>query len=277
MTDKYAVIGNPIEQSKSPLIHTRFAQLTGQDIDYSAILGRIGGFRDDAESFRQAGGLGLNVTAPFKLDAFDYATELCEQARLAGAVNTLKFEGDRILGQNFDGIGLIRDIVHNMGTPIEGKRILLLGAGGAARGAMLPLLEQRPAQLLVINRTVSKAQVLFEQFKPYAKGEFAYGSYTDLAGSRQKFDLVINATSSSLHGEPPLVHAHAFTDSLLAYEMTYGKGLTPFLSLARNAGARRLVDGVGMLVEQAAEAFTWWRGVRPETITMIEKLTVPLG
>ncbi len=276
MTDKYAVVGNPIRQSKSPLIHSTFARQTGQDIEYTIIEAGLGLFLDEAEAFRQSGGRGLNVTAPFKLDAFAYATDLSEQACQAGAVNALKFEGERIFGQNFDGIGLARDIAHNLGFPLQGKRILLLGAGGAARGVLLPFLRQNPAQLHLVNRTVSKAQTLFEQFRPYAECEFAHGSYAELAGMSAEFDLVINATSASLRGELPPVHTHVFTHATLAYELAYGKGLTPFLKLAQGAGAERLADGVGMLVEQAAEAFEWWRGIRPETAPVIAELTVPL-
>lgn len=276
MTDQYAVIGNPIGHTKSPLIHATFARQTRQDIEYTAIEGRIGAFRDDAEVFRRAGGRGMNVTAPFKLDAFAYATDLSEQARLAGAVNALRFDGERILAENFDGIGLTRDIVNNLGVPMRGKRVLLLGAGGAARGAVLPFLKQKPAQLLLVNRTVSKAQALFEQFKPYAEGGFVWCSYPELGDVAERFDMVINATSASLRGELPPVHTGVFAPGCLAYELAYGKGLTPFLKLAQGAGAQRLADGVGMLVEQAAEAFAWWRGVRPATATMIEKLTVPL-
>jgi shikimate dehydrogenase len=276
MTDKYAVIGNPIGHTKSPLIHSSFAKQTGQDIDYTAIEGRIGGFREDADIFRQAGGRGINITAPLKLEAFEYATELSEPARLAGAVNALKFEGDRIHAQNFDGIGLVRDIVQNLGYPMAGRRVLLLGAGGAARGALLPFLKQKPARLLLVNRTVSKAQTLVEQFKPYAEGEFSYCSYPELGDIHEKFDIVVNATSASLRGELPPVHTGVFASRCLAYELVYGKGLTPFLKLAQGVGAERLADGVGLLVEQAAEAFAWWRGVRPETAPMIKTLTVPL-
>jgi shikimate dehydrogenase len=189
MTDKYAVIGNPIGHTKSPLIHLTFARQTGQDIDYTAIEGRIGGFREDAEAFRLAGGRGMNITAPLKLEAFEYATDLSEPARLAGAVNALKFEGDRIHAQNFDGVGLVSDIVHNLGYPMAGRRVLLLGAGGAARGAMLPFLKQKPARLLVVNRTVAKARTLVEQFKPYAEGEFSYCSYPELGDMHAQFDI----------------------------------------------------------------------------------------
>ena len=277
MTGKYAVIGNPISQSKSPFIHMKFAELTGQDIDYTKIEGPLGGFREAAEAFRTAGGSGMNVTTPFKLDAFDYASDLTEQARLAGAVNALKFEGGKIFAQNFDGIGLVGDIVRNQGFPMAGRRILLLGAGGAARGAILPFLKEKPAQLLIVNRTVSKAKDLFEQLSPFAGScEFAYGSYPELGDRHEKFDMVINATSASLRGELPPVDTGVFKPGCLAYELAYGRGLTPYLRLAQVAGAGRLVDGVGMLVEQAAEAFEWWRGVRPDTRSMIDTLTVPL-
>ncbi len=277
MTDRYAVIGNPIGHTKSPLIHSTFAQQTGQDIEYIAIEGALGGFREAAEEFRLAGGRGMNVTAPFKRDAFAYATDLTEQARLAGAANALKFDGGRIYAQNFDGIGLTRDIVHNLGTPMAGRRVLLLGAGGAARGAMLPFLKQKPAQLLVVNRTVNKARDLVSEFGRYAEGEFSCCSYPELGDLPAKFDLVVNVTSASLRGELPPVHTGVFAPGCLAYELAYGKGLTPFLYLARGAGAQRLADGVGMLVEQAAEAFEWWRGVRPETTALISQLTVPLA
>ncbi len=276
MIDSYAVIGNPIGHTKSPLIHMAFAKQTGQAIEYVAIEGRIGGFREDAETFRRAGGRGMNVTAPFKLDAFAYATDLSERAQLAGAVNALKFDGEHIHAENFDGIGLVRDIVHNLRYPMQGKRVLLLGAGGAARGALLPFLRQQPAQLLLVNRTLSKAQALVEQFKGYAEGDFSCCSYPELGDLPVRFDLVVNATSASLRGELPPVHTGVFGPGCLAYELAYGKGLTPFLRLAQGAGAGKLADGVGMLVEQAAEAFEWWRGVRPETTSMIETLTVPL-
>lgn len=276
MTDQYAVIGNPIGHTKSPLIHKNFAELCGQDINYAVIEGEPGGFHQAAEVFRAAGGRGMNVTAPFKVDAFNYATELSEQARLAGAVNALKFENGMIHGQNFDGVGLVRDIVRNLGCVMAGRRVLLLGAGGAARGAMLPFLEQRPATLLVVNRTVSKAKALVDEFSSFATGDFSYSSYPDLAGIPEQFDVIVNATSASLRDELPPVHTHVFAPGGLAYELVYGKGLTPFLRLAQGAGVQRLADGVGMLVEQAAEAFAWWRGVRPETQTMISTLTVPL-
>ncbi len=276
MTDQYAVIGNPIGHSKSPLIHSTFARQTGQDIDYTKIEGPLGGFRNSAQAFRGAGGCGMNITAPFKLDAFAFATDLSEQARLAGAVNALKFEGDKIYAENFDGIGLVRDIVHNLGVAIEGRRVLLLGAGGAARGAILPLLRQHPQRLVIVNRTVSKAQALCQQFAALCGSELAYFSYPALADSPAQFDVVINATSTGVHGDLPPIQSRVFAPNGLAYELAYGQGLTPFLRLAQATGAERLADGVGMLVEQAAEAFEWWRGVRPESAPVIAALTVPL-
>jgi shikimate dehydrogenase len=274
MTDPYAVIGNPIHQSKSPLIHGMFAQATGQDIEYTALEGPLDGFAGAVDAFRAAGGRGLNITAPFKLDAFAYATERSERAELAGAANAMKFDGDRVLAENFDGVGLVRDVVHNLNCPLKGKRVLLLGAGGAARGALLPLLEQAPAELVIANRSLDKAQALVRIAEASGATNVRGCTYADLGS--QAFDVVFNATSASLHAELPPVPASVFAPGALAYELAYGKGLTPFLRFAQKAGVQHLADGVGMLAEQAAEAFEWWRGVRPDTRAVIEKLTVPL-
>jgi shikimate dehydrogenase len=273
MTDQYAVIGNPIGHTKSPLIQGFFAEQTGQDMEYTAFEAPIGGFATRVDEFRRSGGLGLNITAPFKLDAFDYATELSERARLAGAVNAMKFSGNRVAAENFDGVGLTNDIQLNLKFPLKHRRVLLLGSGGAARGAILPFLKQQPAELVIVNRTISKAHELVERFSSY--GTLSAVGYEALAGLGP-FDVVVNATSASLRGELPPVPAESFASGCLAYELVYGKGLTPFLRVARDAGARQIADGVGMLVEQAAEAFEWWRGVRPATRPMIEKITVPL-
>ena len=275
MSDKYAVVGNPIDHTKSPLIHLSFAKETGQTIDYVAIEAPVGGFNDVADEFRRKGGLGLNITAPFKMDAFAYCTVLKERARLAGAVNAMKFDADRVTGENFDGIGLTNDITRNLGCSMQGRRVALLGAGGAARGVVLPFLEQGPAELVIANRTVTKAEELGRQFEQY--GPVTTIGYSALADKKLgRFDLVVNATSASLLGELPPISPEVFGDDCLAYELLYGKGLTPILRLARNAGVKRLADGVGMLVEQAAEAFVWWCGVRPDTGTTIKRLTVPL-
>lgn len=290
--DRYAVIGNPIGHSKSPLIHSLFAQATGQHMVYTAILGTVGSFAQDVDAFRQAGGLGMNVTVPFKLNAFACATHPSERARLAGAANALKFEGVRILAENFDGIGLTRDVTHNLGVPMRGRRVLILGAGGATRGLLQPFLAEEPALIVIANRTVATAQALAQEMQAMSHAQVVGCGYADLAPSsssapssadavRQSnsvsapFDLVFNATSASLSADLPPVPLDAFAPGCLAYDLSYGKGLTPFLRLAQQANAR-VADGVGMLVEQAAEAFEWWRGVRPATRPVIDQLTVPL-
>ncbi|WP_061134462.1 shikimate dehydrogenase [Caballeronia fortuita] len=276
MSDRYAVIGNPIGHTKSPLIHGFFAQETGQDMSYGAIEGPVepaSGFSDTVKSFIEAGGRGMNVTAPFKLAAFAMSDERSERAELSGAVNAMKFEDGRIIAENFDGVGLVRDIEVNLQRPIAGKRVLILGAGGAARGALLPFAAARPAELVVANRHVDKARALVEQAA--VGGSITACGYADLE-SMGRFDLVVNATSASLTGQLPPVPASVFSASASAYELAYGKGLTPFLRLAREVGVQGIADGVGMLVEQAAEAFAWWRGVRPQTRALIDRLTVPL-
>ena len=276
MTDRYAVIGNPIAQSKSPLIHSAFAQVTGQDIDYGKLLGPLGEFVAVVDAFRASGGRGLNVTAPFKLDAFAYATDLALSAQMAGAVNAMKFESDKVYAENFDGVGLVRDVVNNLGCPLQGRRVLILGAGGATRGALLPLLAEQPAELVIVNRTVAKAHELVALANQHQTGEVPVLGLGYDALQGQAFDVVLNATSSSLTAELPPLPASVFTPGCLAYDLTYGKGLTPFLKLAQQAGVTQVADGVGMLAEQAAEAFAWWRGVRPDTAAVIAQLTLPL-
>ncbi|MEC5408555.1 shikimate dehydrogenase [Paraburkholderia sp. MPAMCS5] len=277
MTDQYAVIGNPIGHTKSPLIHGLFAEGTHQAMSYVAIEGPLepdDAFAKVVHQFAAGGGKGMNVTAPFKLKAFAIADERSERAALAGAANALKFENGRILAENFDGIGLLRDIEVNLGVPLAGKRVLMLGAGGAARGALLPFLAAGPAELIIANRDVSKGEALAAQAGSRVAALRAC-RYGDLA-AMGRFDLVVNATSASLTGELPPVPPGVFSPTGTAYELAYGKRLTPFLRLARNAGVRGVADGVGMLVEQAAEAFAWWRGVRPQTAEVIDRLTVPL-
>lgn len=278
--DRYAVIGHPIGHSKSPTIHRAFAAATGQALSYEAIEAPLGAgqFAATVERFRAGGGRGVNVTLPFKLDACAYATDLAESARCAGAANALKFEGTRCLAENFDGSGLVRDLSHNLGQPLAGRTVLLLGAGGASRGAILPLLRAQPAQLWVLNRNAAKAEALVREFVALgADAAVLHGGGFDLLAQPQRFDLVLNATSASLSAAALPLPAHAFKPEGLAYDMVYGKGLTPFLRQAQQAGVRQLADGVGMLVEQAAEAFAWWRGVRPETSALIQRLSVPLN
>ncbi len=268
MTARYAVVGNPISQTKSPWIHGQFALGIAQDFTYEALLAPLDGFAQTVNAFRAAGGKGLNVTVPFKVQAFELATQASPRARAAGAVNALKFEGDEIFAENFDGVGLLRDITVNLGVSLEGKRVLVLGAGGATRGVVLPLCEQQPAQLLIVNRDQAKGSALETQFA--ALGPVSSCGYEHLGS--QAFDVVINATSASLSNQLPPITAQQFAPGALAYEMVYGKGFTPFLSLARSAGVSRIAEGAGMLVEQAAEACNWWRGVRPATGDLIQQL-----
>jgi len=263
MTDRYAVFGHPIAHSKSPQIHTAFARQTGQDMTYEAILAPLDGFADSVAAFIAAGGRGANVTVPFKEEAFRLANRLSPRAQRAGAVNTLSFDADGILGDNTDGAGLVADLTRNLNCTIVGKRVLLLGAGGAARGVIEPLLDQQPAALGIANRTVSRAEDLAELF---GRGVRACG----FDAANTPFDLVINATAASLAGDLPPLSPRVFTPDTMAYDMMYGRD-TPFLDFARTHGART-ADGLGMLVEQAAEAFHLWRGVRPDTAPVIAAL-----
>ena len=271
--DRYAVIGNPIAHSKSPWIHAAFARQTGQALTYEALLAPLDDFAATVARFRAEGGRGLNVTVPFKLEAFALADRRTPRAEAAGAVNTLAFGTDGILGDNTDGAGLVRDLASHLGCPPRGRRILLLGAGGAARGVLLPLLLERPAELVIANRTEERAARLALEFarlpacavgaKPDAVG------FAGLAG--RAFDLVINATSSGLSDSEMPLPAAVFAPRCVAYEMVYGRD-TPFMKQARAAGAR-VADGLGMLVEQAAEAFFVWRGVRPHTAPVLAALS----
>ncbi len=266
--DLYAVFGNPIAHSKSPQIHAVFAGQCVQAMRYTAILAPVDGFAAAIAEFIAAGGRGANVTVPFKEEAYRLATRLSERARIAGAVNTLTFNAGDIVGDNTDGEGLWRDLSRNLSLSLAGKCILLLGAGGAARGVVAPLLESAPERLTIANRTPAKAQRLAELFA--ADGAVSGVAYADLAG--QRFDLVINATAASLADELPPLPAGIFSADSLAYDMMYGRGETPFLAFARQNGAARGSDGLGMLVEQAAESFRLWRGVRPSTQELIARL-----
>jgi len=264
MTDRYAVFGHPIAHSKSPQIHAAFARQTGQDMSYEAILAPRDGFASSVAAFIAAGGRGANVTVPFKEEAYRLASRLSPRAQHAGAVNTLVFD-DGILGDNTDGGGLVADLTRNLRCALAGKRILLVGAGGAARGVIAPLLDQTPAELVIANRTVSRAQELADLF---GRGVRACG----FDALDMPFDLVINATAASLAGELPPLSPRIFAAGTLAYDMMYGRD-TPFLAFARSHGAAT-ADGLGMLVEQAAEAFALWRGVRPDTAPVIASLRV---
>ena len=270
MTDKYCVIGNPIAHSKSPDIHAAFAAATGEDISYERCLAPLDGFADTVRDLAAQGYRGANVTVPFKLEAAALATRLEERARLAGAVNTLRFEGNEIVGDNTDGPGLVADIVKNAGVPLTGKRILLLGAGGAARGVILPFLNEKPEAIVIANRTRATADALVDHFAGHVAyaGQIRACGFADIAGP---FDVVVNATSASLSADLPPVPASAFRAGTLALDMMYGKEPTPFMAFAASHGAT-VRDGLGMLVEQAAEAFFVWRGVRPETSALLARM-----
>lgn len=268
--DRYVVIGNPIAHSKSPDIHARFAAQTGQHLVYERLLAPLDGFEQAVRDFVRAGGRGANVTVPFKLEAHALATELTARAQAAGAVNTLKFEAGAILGDNTDGIGMVTDIVRNAGIAMNGRKILLLGAGGAARGVILPVLCEQPTELVIANRTESKAAELAAQFARH--GRVSASSFEALHGH---FDIIINATSASLSADLPPVPPAIFSDTAFAYDMMYGKEQTVFMRFAATHGAA-VRDGLGMLVEQAAEAFTLWRGVRPDTAPVYAELRAKL-
>jgi len=259
---QYAVFGNPVAHSRSPAIHACFAAQTGQHLVYAKQLVALGGFAEAVAGFMAAGGYGVNVTVPFKLEAFALAGQLSARAAAAGAVNTLSWENGLIIGDNTDGIGLVRDLTNNAGATLKGKRILLLGAGGAAQGAVLPLLDTQPAQLVIANRTEAKAQAMAARFSSNLLNVHALDALDD------NFDIVINATAASLQDAVPEVPAHVFCRQTLAYDMMYGAVPTAFMRLTAGYGAS-VRDGLGMLVEQAAEAFFVWRGVRPATAEVL--------
>ena len=271
MSEQYAVFGNPIEHSKSPEIHRAFADQTGQAMEYRRQLVEVEGFPVAADTFFDAGGQGLNITAPFKLDAYSYASRTTPRARRAGAVNTLAMQADgTVLGDTTDGVGLVNDMKTNLGWELRAKRLLILGAGGAVRGILEAILEQQPQHVVIANRSVDKALQLS---KGFAEMGYILGCGLDVLDG-QEFDVIIYGTSASLKGGMP-----ALPDSLLGsspdtaqcYDLMYGAEPTPFMNWARRGGAQT-ADGLGMLVEQAAESFNLWRGVRPDTKAVIQYL-----
>jgi shikimate dehydrogenase len=264
VTDRYCVIGNPIAHSKSPAIHAEFARQTGQRLDYERCLAPLDGFTATVRELVAEGYKGANVTVPFKLEAAALADTLSERARAAGAVNTLSFTAAGIAGDNTDGAGLVADITGNAGVAIGGARILLLGAGGAARGVILPLLQQRPRELVIANRTAATAEALAATFGAHGVPVSAC-TFAALDG---RFDIVVNATSASLAGDLPPLPPGLFGAGTLALDMMYAADPTPFMQFAASLGATAR-DGLGMLVEQAAEAFFVWRGVRPATAALL--------
>lgn len=267
--DRYAVIGNPVEHSKSPWIHARFAEQTGEAFSYDKLLAGVDGFAEAVDAFRVAGGQGLNVTVPFKLEAFEYADELTERARLAGAVNTMSFgENGQVLGDNTDGAGLVADLKGNLGRVLAAVDILILGAGGAVRGVLGPLLAERPRHIVIANRSMEKAILLAEQFHTW--GEVSGCGYADLG--TQAFDLIINGTSMGLSGQMPELPGNVLKAGGAVYDMAYGSEPTVFVQWGQARSAAVSADGLGMLVEQAAESFYIWRGLRPATAEVLNAL-----
>ncbi|TMH73250.1 MAG: shikimate dehydrogenase [Betaproteobacteria bacterium] len=262
--DRYAVVGNPIGHSRSPEIHRLFAQATHQPISYDRLEGPLDGFEEFALGLRDTGYLGLNVTIPFKLDASKLADSLTGRARLAGAVNTLKFDEDTIYGDNTDGIGFVRDITHRLGFKVASAAILVLGAGGGVRGLIASLLEEKPKWIAVANRTHGRAQELADEFGVEAI------RLDEIPA--EHFDLIVNGTSSSLNQDAPAIDPETFDDCAIAYDLVYAPEPTPFMRLAERGGAHAVADGLGMLIEQAAESFLFWRGVRPDTAPVYREL-----
>ena len=267
--DRYAVVGNPVAHSRSPQIHQAFAEATGQRMTYERVLAPLGGFAEALEGFASAGGLGVNVTVPFKLDAFAVAYAASDRAHAAGACNTLKRDDTGWFADNTDGAGIVRDLTLNLGVPLAGRDLLLLGAGGAARGVLAPLLAASPRSITICNRTPAKADALAMHFSVH--GSVAATPAAQLGG--QSFDLVINATSAGLSGDVELQWPSGlFRPHAFAYDMIYADRPTPFLRWAAGQGVERGADGLGMLIEQAAESFYIWRGVRPDTAPVFAML-----
>ena len=275
---RYAVIGNPIAHSRSPEIHAMFAARTGQAIDYGRLLAPLDGFAAAVDAFRAEGGLGLNVTLPFKPEAFAYARRRTPRAEIAGAVNTLAFDGEDVLGDNTDGPGLVADIRDRIGLPLAGARVLLLGAGGAARGVVRPLLEAGVARLSIANRTASRAIALRDELAARLPPEDAARlSAAGLDEVDAGSDAIVNATAAGLAGEAPALPPAAWRGVRLALDMVYGARPTAFMQAALAAGVPRVEDGLGMLVGQAAESFALWRGVRPEVAPVYAALRARLA
>ncbi|MFT5421640.1 MAG: shikimate dehydrogenase [Candidatus Endobugula sp.] len=265
--DRYAVFGNPISHSKSPLLQMSFAQQTQQNIIYTAEHIELDQFSSTADTFFSNGGKGLNITVPFKIEAFNYATQLTERAKKAGAVNTLIKQGVEIIGDNTDGIGFVNDVLDNLHWTLQNKNILILGAGGAVRGILEPLLNALPNAVVIANRSIEKAEQLADDFSAY--GNINACQYSDLD---RPFDIIINASSASLNGKLPDINAEVLHESSYCYDMMYAKNDTVFMQWAKTEGAAAVADGLGMLVCQGAESFYQWRNKRPKTQSVITML-----
>ena len=274
--DRYAVVGNPVAHSRSPAIHAAFARQTGEAVDYGRILCPLDGFEAAVRGFAASGGRGCNVTVPFKFEAPRLAAQCSPRALLAAAANTLRFDTGGWFADNTDGIGLVRDIEHNAGVPLAGRRVLLVGAGGAAAGVLGPLLAARPAEVVVANRNVDKALALVARHAAWAQAHGVRLGAAGLTAPGTGFDVLLNASASSLQGEASPVPPDVLAAGALALDLMYGAAAAPFLAWARAAGASAR-DGLGMLVEQAAESFFLWRGVRPHTAPVLHELRAGLG
>jgi shikimate dehydrogenase len=276
MTDHYAVVGNPIAHSKSPLIHRFFAEQTSEDMEYRAELGDPAQFESQVTGWFETGLCGLNVTLPFKERALTLATQITPRAQLAGAANTLRFHRDEsvVEADNTDGVGLMRDLRDRMGIELGGKKILILGSGGATRGILGPILDAQPMQVVLTNRTEERAIALVKSMQTISQVQkLIFKSQVELANQNLSFDLVINATSSSLTGALPEIPENVWSKLPVAYDLAYApSGETSFLVWAKKCGASQCADGLGMLIEQAAEAFYWWRGVRPQTQVVLQHI-----
>jgi shikimate dehydrogenase len=277
-TDRYAVLGNPVAHSRSPFIHAAFAQQTGQPVDYGRVLCPLDGFANAVQRFASEGGRGCNVTVPFKFEAPALAAHCTPRALLAGAANVLKLDGDRSQwwADNTDGIGLLRDIEEGAARPLQGLRVLMVGAGGAGAGVLGPLLSAKPAALVLANRTAAKAQQLVDRHAELARRHGVALRAAPLDDAGAAFDVLVNASASSLQGAASPVPVQVLKPGTLAIDLMYGPAAEPFLAWARAAGAEPR-DGLGMLVEQAAEAFHFWRGVRPQTAPVLAALRAALA
>ncbi len=269
--DRYGVMGYPVSHSRSPVIHRLFALQTGEDIQYELLQVSPEKLEIAIRQFQRTGGKGLNITVPHKADVAKLVDQMSDRAATAGAVNTLTFTGSEIIGDNTDGIGLLRDLAVNLGIGIEGSRVLILGAGGATRGILGPLLEMQPESICLANRTLDKAQRIANRFS--SAGRISACRFNAVPVSRE-YDLVINATSAGVKGEIPPYPAKAISESTFCYDLSYGLKPTPFSVWAREAGAARSVMGWGMLVEQAAESFKIWRGLRPDTGPVLKQISI---
>ena len=274
--DHYAVLGNPVAHSRSPFIHALFARQTGQAISYGRVLSPLDGFAQAVRDFAALGGRGCNVTVPFKFEAPALADHCTARARLAGAANVLRLDASGWWADNSDGVGLVRDIEHGAGRVLHGQRVLLVGAGGAGAGVLGPLLSASPAQVVVANRSADKAAELVQRHAAWAREHGVQLTAAGLDTAGPGFDVVINASSASLHGAPSPVSAAAIQPGTLALDLMYGPSAQPFLDWAQRLGALPR-DGLGMLVEQAAEAFHFWRGVRPDTAPVLAALRAEMA